>query len=447
MQSLVKSMQFFGNKLGLFSIILISALIIFSCSDNPSNPNSEPEPEPDPNPNPGPEVTVGNLEVTTITSGLDPNPRGYTIAIENAENMDADPNDTVTYEDLEQGMYSVELSDVEDHCTVETENPVSVEIIAEETAEVNFEVSCKGIFREKIVFFRGQSQNAKSGNAMAMQSYYTMNYDGSKIEKVSDFDLSGSINFASDISPDGTKMVVTYSENSGRDSQIAIVDAYTKELIFLNEVTEGTSYFYPEFSPDGSKIAYIKQSDSFKKKDIYVMDSDGSNVVQVTNSDELEETVDWSTDGEKIIYHRSSDDYKYQGIFTINKDGTGEQLIIDSDLEFQNPTWSPNGNKIAMIGSLEDPYHYQEIYIMNSDGSNVQKVVSKMEEAIYYGNLQWSPDGSKISFLSNRDGEFHEEFGYAYAAMDIFMMDADGSNLENLTNTKDSGESNLMLSP
>lgn len=427
----------------LFFSLLITGILATSCSDNPGNAPSEPEPEPEPNE----EITVGNLEIKTITTGLDPEPRGYTVVVQDVESIETDANDTVVSEDLDAGTYTIELTEIEDHCTVESENPVTANVIAEETASVDFQVNCKGIFRDKIVFFRSQSQNSKAMSSLATQSYYAMNYDGSGMAKVNDFSLDGSINFASNISPDGTKIVVVYSENSGTDTQIAIINAYEDELIFLNDSVEGTTYSFPVFSPDGTKIAYIKSSDSFRKKDIYMMNSDGSNEVQITNSEELEESVGWSSDGAKIVYHRSSKDYKYQGIFSINKDGTNQQLIINSDLEFTNPVWSPNGNKLAVVGSKMDPYYYQEIYIMNNDGTNIRKVVSKQGESIYYSGLQWTPDSNKILFLSNRDGDPHDEFGYAYEPMDIFSINVDGSNLANLTNSKDSDESNLMLSP
>lgn len=429
-----------------FFFTILIALLIVSCSDSPSSPGQEPEPQPDPDPTP--EETVGTLEISTITTGLDPDPRGYTISGENIENIDAGPNDIVTINELEEGTYSIELNDIESHCAIQSDNPVSVEIVAEETSEVDFEVNCKGIFREKIIFFRNQGGSAKSMNSMVNQSYYAMNYDGSEIETVENFSLNGRIQFASDISPDGTKMVVIYSETrNGRNSRIAIVEAYTNEFIFLNESVEGVSYFYPLFSPDGSKIAYIRTSDSSPKHDVFVMNSDGSNIVQVTNSAAREENIDWSPDGEKLIYHRSSNDYKYQGIFTINVDGTGEQLIIDSDLKFKLPEWSPNGDKIAVIGSQYDPYYYTEIYTMNSDGSNVQKVAGTMKESLYFSGLQWTPDGSKIYFLSNLDGTPHEEFGLAYTPMDIFIMNTDGTDIMNLTNTPNIDESNLMLTP
>lgn len=433
------------KKLAANGLFFLLAFMLITCSDNPGSPNSEPEPEPEPKPTP--EVTVGNLDITTVTTGLDPDPRGYTILVENGESIDAGPNEVFTLEEIDEGTYSVELSDVEEHCTVQSANPVSVEIVAEQTSTVEFEIECAGIFREKVVFFRNGTQNAKTGYSLAQQSYYAMNYDGSGLERVKDLNFDGRINFSSDISPDGTKMAVIYMEDREFDSRIGIINAYDDELIFLNDLESDVSYFYPVFSPDGSKIAYIKTSDSSTKRDIYIMDSDGTNIVQVTTSGALEENLNWSADGSKIIFERSTKDYKYQGIYSVNTDGTGEKLITDSEMEFTDPVWSPNGDKIAVVGSQFEPYYYNEVFVMNPDGTNIQKIASKEGQSIYYSGLKWSPDGTKIYFLSNRDGQPDAEFGYAYASKDIFMVNADGSNLVNITNTPQVDESNLMLTP
>jgi TolB protein len=59
---------------------------------------------------------------------------------------------------------------------------------------------------------------------------------------------------------------------------------------------------------------------------------------------------------------------------------------------------------------------------MNADGSNVKILTTPGPSS--ESHPRWSSDGTKIAFVSNRDGNF-----------EIYVMDADGSNVQRLTNT------------
>jgi len=108
-------------------------------------------------------------------------------------------------------------------------------------------------------------------------------------------------------------------------------------------------------------------------------------------------------------------------ICLMNADGTGVHQISHSVQSARTPRWSPAGDRIAFVGgdSLEAEV---QIFVCASDGSN-QVDLTKVPGA---RNLDpsWSPDGSRIAFASTRDGN-----------LEIYMMNADGSNPLRLTNT------------
>jgi TolB protein len=82
------------------------------------------------------------------------------------------------------------------------------------------------------------------------------------------------------------------------------------------------------------------------------------------------------------------------------------------------PTWSPDGAQIAFMSIRSGN---PDIYVMNADGSNVRQITDHPANDIW---PEWSPDGERIAFPSRRDGNF-----------EIYVINVDGTNLQRLTNT------------
>ena len=88
---------------------------------------------------------------------------------------------------------------------------------------------------------------------------------------------------------------------------------------------------------------------------------------------------------------------------------------------------------LSQIAFESDQNGDAEIYVMNADGSGLTNLTNSPG---YDGYPRWSPDGRRIAFVSNRHG-----------GADIFVMNADGSGLTNLTNTPSSPEYYPAWSP
>lgn len=168
------------------------------------------------------------------------------------------------------------------------------------------------------------------------------------------------------------------------------------------------------WSPDRAKIAFV--SDRNGDWEIYVMDADGSNQLNLTQSPQ---SVDydpiWSPDSTKIAFTSNRDGR--DNIFVMNADGSNQLNLTQSPQSIDRaPTWSPDSTKIA-FESFRDLNG--EIYVMNVDGSNP---VNLSQNSGWDQLPVWSPDGEKIAFESNRDGNW-----------EIYVMNVDGSNPVNLT--------------
>src|SRR5215216_3885635 len=89
-------------------------------------------------------------------------------------------------------------------------------------------------------------------------------------------------------------------------------------------------------------------------------------------------------------------------IYVMNAD-YGEEINLTNDpADDLSPSWSPDDEKIA-FSSFRDSTEgsdNEEIYVMNADGSGQ---TSLTDDPAFDRFASWSPDGEKIAFSSNRD--------------------------------------------
>ena len=159
----------------------------------------------------------------------------------------------------------------------------------------------------------------------------------------------------------------------------------------------------PAWSPDGSKIAF--HSDRGGNFDIYVMDADGSNVKQITDTSGAtlgggdSTRPAWSPDGSKIAYSSNSGGRDWN-VLVMDADGSNIKRLADRNSEDFRPEWSPDGSWVAFTSDSDGT---NDIYVVKPDGSELTQV--NHTEGIHEAwGAQWSPDGTKILFLSNFDG-------------------------------------------
>jgi Tol biopolymer transport system component len=156
---------------------------------------------------------------------------------------------------------------------------------------------------------------------------------------------------------------------------------------------------------------------------LFVAQSDGTGVTQLTSGPPGAGKPDWSPDGTRIAFSSFTD---CGDIYVVNSDGSGRlRLTFGSACRDWSitPSWSPDGAKIAFThseGGAED------VFTMNSDGSGQTALTNNIQTSnrISDGEPVWSPDGKKLAFTSNRTGRF-----------DIFTMNEDGSGVTNVTTT------------
>jgi dipeptidyl aminopeptidase/acylaminoacyl peptidase len=181
-------------------------------------------------------------------------------------------------------------------------------------------------------------------------SIWVMNADGSNLQPVKEFDVEGEHAFHAlegnnpRWSPDGTKLAFHLCVNCqvSTNHAIFVFDLETEEFTRLTEEPRGYSSMNPAWSPDGSRIAFTANRDYVDadtdrwRRDLYVMDADGSNQTRVTetgypggyiwkNSDHIIQTVtDRSTNLKDVL------------LLEIE---TGKTTPIIENLEVKNQFW------------------------------------------------------------------------------------------------------------
>lgn len=163
------------------------------------------------------------------------------------------------------------------------------------------------------------------------------------------------------------------------------------------------------------RLVYISRPSAEHKWSIYVMRSDGSDPVRLTDSGANDTSPVWAPDGKRIAFVSDRDGNRE--IYTMNSDGNAQLNLTRHASEDWTPAWSPDGSRIAFASFRDGNW---EIYLMDLKGENLQRL-TRNGAADY--SPTWSPDGSQIAFVSNRDGN-----------LEIYVMRADGSDQRRLTN-------------
>jgi Tol biopolymer transport system component len=208
----------------------------------------------------------------------------------------------------------------------------------------------------------------------------------------------------------------------------------------------------PQWSPDGRRIAFISDRHSGGRPgapsaaNLYIMNADGSDVRRI--SDRYVGNFSWAPDGHRVAFvsvagltpEDSADANRWaakRDIFLINDDGTGLVNLTNSPGAENFPAWSPDGKEIAFAwrGRLGDrtlaapprtpAEDWADIYVMNADGGDVRRLTVNtvgVSGCCEDTAPRWSPDSRWIAFISKRDGN-----------SELYKMHRDGSEQTRLT--------------
>lgn len=162
----------------------------------------------------------------------------------------------------------------------------------------------------------------------------------------------------------------------------------------------GLYYFLPR-SPQSvasaSRISFVRASLDSGKRDLLVVNADGTGQEQVTNDLLVEGTALWSPDGKHIILQAGVANISTIVRLTIgsdNKPTEAVQLTADIKADCAFPAWSPDGKMVA-FQSKKDGANWQ-VFVMDTDGNNKRRLSNSSDFA---GQPAWSPDGLSVAYV------------------------------------------------
>jgi Tol biopolymer transport system component len=210
---------------------------------------------------------------------------------------------------------------------------------------------------------------------------------------------------------------------------------------------------YPRWSPDGKRIVFSANPQG--KYNLFVMNENGENITQLTNSPEDDMDPAWAPDGRSIVFAKRIKKMmkKQLSIWILDllskserkaiPDFRGSHILPDPSpsapllaftgsrmigwdvfvYDFNSrkykglteggkacrPRFSPDGQKIVYVSDKADGKG--DIWLMNADGSNQQRLTERDETYDYFPS--WSPDGKQVVFCSSPNSKYGDKGDWA----------------------------------
>lgn len=171
------------------------------------------------------------------------------------------------------------------------------------------------------------------------------------------------------------------------------------------------------FSPDGNEIVFCSLRAAFPLEklspeqharyekdpswfgDIYIMNSDGSNVRRLTDAPGYDGGPFFSPDGERIVWRHFEENGAIADVWTMKTDGSDKRRISDFKSMSWAPFYHPSG-KYIIFTSNKLGFENFELFVVDVDGE--REPVRVTFTSGFDGLPVFSPDGKKLCWTSGR---------------------------------------------
>lgn len=239
-------------------------------------------------------------------------------------------------------------------------------------------------------------------------------------------------------SPDGSKLAFACARNPERGPlEICVMNA---DGSGFRKLTRHRSFsFAAAWAPDGNRIVYASARGEVVR--LFVMNADGTGKRRLTRNRRGTDYSDpqWSPDGSTIAFAILKSGGEFPRGFDSSialidavDGGNLRRLTAARGRDELNPNWSPDGTQIAFEVNRRFDVRQSDIWLMNADGSAKRRLTRTRSHETYPA---FSPDGTRIAFAGDRDNRSlsRERLGRGF---EIYTMAADGSDVVRVTNNR-----------
>ena len=258
------------------------------------------------------------------------------------------------------------------------------------------------------------------GNQSGSWQLYTVNPDGSGMTQVTNLDATDFDQWVPDFSPDGKQIVFCYGHgpSSGNaQTEIYVMNADGSNLVQLTH--DGLYDCAPRWSPDESHIIFVRTDPVSFQTVVTTMLPDGSQMTSLTSQFWIAFRSGYSPDMQHIYFESQQSGF-VSVLWAMNADGSNQTRLTTASLRAGDIAISPDGKHLAFNSYQNSPVGPPRIFTVNVDGTDVRQLTHGGPKA---SDLMpnYSPDGTKIVFTSDRMN--------TPGTLDLFTMNSDGSHL------------------
>jgi Tol biopolymer transport system component/DNA-binding winged helix-turn-helix (wHTH) protein len=219
-------------------------------------------------------------------------------------------------------------------------------------------------------------------------------------------------------SPDGRSLVLVDHIGAQACSSIYLIDVETLRARTLTTPPSGwEGDLSPVFSPDGSKIAFLRESEGWHG-DIYWIPTSGGEPRQITQDGKIINGIAWSSDSRSIVF--ASNRAGQSGLWKVSLEGSAPQRMPVGTENATQPAISATGSNLAFV---EDSAVFGIMRISSSTGVSHEAKESLLVSSTAQDSApSISPDGAQFAFQSWRSG-----------SRQIWVSSIDGHMLRQLT--------------